>query len=95
MKTILKEKTLPIQVHYNSIKPPRLSKVALDLDNLIFVVGRANNGWRYYSDSINSINNAYHIFKECLDVIEYFGGGEAEIFIIDENGYDIIYSKKI
>ena len=64
-------------------------------NDMYFVVGRTNTGARYYSETVDSYNKAYDIFKQYKDMIAYFGGGEVQIFCIHEDGYDVVEFSRI
>lgn len=66
--------------------PPTETK----LYNYFFVIGRVNDGARFYSDSIIDYDYAFNIFKLYKDMVFYFGGGEVELIACNKDGYDII-----
>lgn len=85
---------LDTQTQTKRIKPTSL-KTATFFDGIFFVVGRTHTGGRFYSETVNSYNEVYHIFKLYKDMIAYFGGGEVQIFCIHDDGYDVVEFSKI
>ena len=72
-----------------------LIKVKKGFDGMFFAVGRATCGGRFYSETVNDYESAIKLFKKYIGTIEYFGGGEVELFCINDDGYDIIIKTKI
>lgn len=82
------------QTQIQKVKPTQL-KAAVFFDDLFFVVGRTNKGGRFYSETVDSYERAYNIFKSYKDMVAYFGGGEVQIFYVYDDGYDVIEFSKV
>ena len=61
-----------------------------------FVAAHTVNGGRFYSETFQASIDAMPIYQDYADIIvKYFGGGQVEMFRIDENDFDIISMTQI
>lgn len=96
MAAIFTERTMNPETQEQVVKIKHTTlKTAIFFEGTFFVVGRSNTGARYYSDTIKEWDAANKIFADYCDVISYFGGGNVELFCMNGDGYDIVYSKNI
>ena len=60
-----------------------------------FAVGRTNLGARFYSETVDELNIAKLLFEDYIDLVNYFGGGDVELYCITEDSYTILYKTEV
>lgn len=55
-----------------------------------FIAAHTVRGSRFYSETFKSSLDALEVYPQYVDMIQYFGGGQVELFRITEDDYDVI-----
>lgn len=55
-----------------------------------FIAAHTIHGGRFYSEVFKNSLEALEIYPQYADMVQYFGGGQVELFRITENDYDVI-----
>ena len=63
--------------------------------NYFFVVAHTINGGRFYSEPLNTFEEATKIFKKYENMVYYFDGGSVELLSINDSDYDVVSIKRI
>lgn len=84
---------VPITLTINTKKIPHTFENQVIFEEIFFIGARSNRGGRHYSETINNLEDAVKIFKEYIDLIFYFGGGEVTLYVITNDGYEVIYNE--
>ena len=66
-----------------------------DITQYYFVAAHTLSGSRFYSDPVKTFQEAEKIFGDYVNVIDYFKGGEVEIYQISRDDYAIIAYTRI
>lgn len=72
----------------------KYSDICIYSYDMFFISARIIDGTRYYSKTVNNIVDARELFSTYIDVVKYFGGGEVDLFCVNDNGYHIVDSAK-
>ena len=66
-----------------------------DIIRYYFVAAHTLSGSRFYSDPVKTFQEAEKIFSDYVSVIDYFKGGEVEIYQISRDDYTIVAYTRI
>lgn len=59
-----------------------------------FVIGRTLKGGRHISPTVNW-KTAIEIYKDYIDIVEYFGGGTVTLYELNIDDYEVVLSDVI
>lgn len=71
-----------------------LSENTMNVNGFYFVVAHTDSGTRFYSDPVATFDKAEQVYNQYIDVINYFNGGNIQLYKINDDDFEVIsYSK--
>lgn len=72
-----------------------ITKTYTEIENMYFVTACTNNGTRFYSDPLKTLEKAEEQYNQYIDVMKYFNGGSVSIYKILAEDYEVIAFTRI
>ena len=72
-----------------------LSENTMNVNGFYFVAAHTDSGTRFYSDPIATFDKAEQIYNQYIDVINYFNGGNIQLYKINDDDFEVISYSRI